>query len=44
MLTKLKGQEDIKEKLSEEGIRKSLEASLKRLHTNNRYLYFSCNE
>ena len=32
--TKLKGQEDIKEKLSEEGIRKCLEASLKRLQTN----------
>ena len=32
--TPLKGQEDIKEKLSEEGIRKCLEASLKRLQTN----------
>ena len=32
--TKLKGQEDIKEKLSEEGIRKCLEASLKRLQTS----------
>ena len=32
--TPLKGQEDIKEKLSEEGIRKCLESSLKRLQTN----------
>ena len=32
--TPLKGQEDIKEKLSEEGIRKCLDASLKRLQTN----------
>ena len=32
--TPLKGQEDIKEKLSEEGIRKCLEASLKRLQTD----------
>ena len=32
--TPLKGQEDIKEKLSEEGIRKCLKASLKRLQTN----------
>jgi len=32
--TPLKGQEDIKEKLSEEGIRKCYEASLKRLQTN----------
>lgn len=32
--TPLKGQEDIKEKLSEDGIRKCLESSLKRLQTN----------
>ena len=32
--TKLKGQEDVKEKLSEEGIRQCLESSLKRLQTN----------
>ena len=37
--TPLKGQEDIKEKLSEEGIRKCLESSLKRLQTNYIDLY-----
>ena len=37
--TPLKGQEDIKEKLSEEGIRKCYEASLKRLQTNYIDLY-----
>jgi aryl-alcohol dehydrogenase-like predicted oxidoreductase len=37
--TKLQGQEDIKEKLSEEGIRKCFEASLKRLQTTYIDLY-----
>jgi len=37
--TPLKGQEDIKEKLSEEGIRKCLENSLKRLQTDYIDLY-----
>lgn len=37
--TPLKGQEDIKEKLSEEGMRKCLESSLKRLQTDYIDLY-----
>ena len=37
--TPLKGQEDIKEKLSEEGIRKCFDASLKRLQTTYIDLY-----